>query len=42
LRDNVDVRKKLDGEVRKALNLPASHEAVAAAAESAAAAKSKK
>jgi recombination protein RecA len=41
LRDNPDVRKKLDVEVRKALNLPASPDA-AAAAESAAAAKGKK
>ena len=41
LRDNPDLRKKLDVEVRKALNLPASPEA-AAAAESAAAAKGKK
>jgi len=41
LRDNTDMRKKLDGEVRKALNLPPSPEAVAAA-ESAAAAKGKK
>jgi len=41
LRDNPDVRKKLDAEVRKALNLPASLDA-AAAAESAAAAKGKK
>ena len=41
LRDNPDVRKKLDVEVRKALNLPASPDAVAAA-ESATAAKGKK
>ena len=41
LRDNPDMRKKLDVEVRKALNLPASPDA-AAAAESAAAAKGKK
>ena len=43
LRDNPDVRKKLEVEVRKALNLPASPDAAAAAvAESAAAAKGKK
>jgi len=35
LRDNPDVRKKLDGEVRKALNLPGHHEPAAAAAASA-------
>jgi recombination protein RecA len=40
LRDNVDVRKKLEGEVRKALNLPLPSEA--AAPESAATAKGKK
>jgi recombination protein RecA len=32
LRDNPDIRKKLDGEVRKALNLPGQHEPAAAAA----------
>jgi recombination protein RecA len=41
LRDNPDLRKKLDVEVRKALNLPASPDA-ADAAESTAAAKGKK
>jgi recombination protein RecA len=41
LRENPDVRKKLEAEVRKALNLPAAHD-MAAAAESAAAAKGKK
>ena len=41
LRENPDVRKKLELEVRKALNLPAPHDA-ASAAESAAAAKGKK
>jgi recombination protein RecA len=40
LRDNVDVRKKLEGEVRKALNLPLPSES--AAPESAATAKGKK
>lgn len=40
LRDNPDIRKKLEGEVRKALNLPAPPEA--AASESAATARAKK
>jgi recombination protein RecA len=38
LRDNPDVRKKLDGEVRKALNLPGHQEPAAAAASAEAAA----
>jgi recombination protein RecA len=44
LRDNPDVRKKLEGDVRKALNLPGHHEqaAAAAAAEGAAPARGKK
>jgi recombination protein RecA len=43
LRDNPDVRKKLDGEVRKALNLPGPPEqAAAASAEGAAPARAKK
>jgi recombination protein RecA len=44
LRDNPDVRKKLDGEVRKALNLqaPTEHAAAASAAEGTAPARAKK
>jgi recombination protein RecA len=44
LRDNPDVRKKLEGEVRKALHLPGNHEqaAAAASAEGAAPARAKK
>jgi recombination protein RecA len=43
LRDNPDIRKKLDGEVRKALNLPGPPEqAAAASAEGAASARAKK
>jgi len=44
LRDNPDVCKKLEGQVRKALNLPGNHEqaAAAASAEGAAPARSKK
>jgi recombination protein RecA len=44
LRDNPDVRKKLESEVRKALNLPGHHEpaAAAASAEGAAPARGKK
>jgi recombination protein RecA len=44
LRDNPDICKKLEGEVRKALNLPVAHEqaAAAAAAEGSGAVRSKK